>query len=69
MMIFFVLYRHKVYNNPCNMMFHTSEYFDVIILPKVLVFIEVLKCLKYLKVSLPVSLIIFHFCTISKRRI
>ena len=57
-------------------MFHTSEYFDVIILPKVLVFIEVLKCLKYLKVSLPVSLIndtgkdtIFHFCTISKRRI
>ena len=37
-------------------MFHTSEYFDVIILPKVLVFIEVLKCLKYLKVSLPVSL-------------
>ena len=51
------------------MMFHTSEYFEVIILPKVLVFIEVLKCLKYLKVSLPVSLIIFHFCTISKRRI
>ena len=48
-MIFFVLYKHKVYNNPCNMMFHTSEYFDVIILPKVIVFIGSVEVFKIFK--------------------